>query len=273
MYGRRFRKVKKKPIKKKFGYRNVRKKYRKNLLINPFRNLSMLPSRLKTKCYMQFSGTFDTLTGPTVGYAIAVKASSLLNPFDIQATTSNGLLDPTGSFDQTTDVPYGLSRLLNMTGTATAPYDNYRVFASSIAVNMNPNDADDDFVVSVYPLDIVETLKATSATRMLDPVWFGQVPNRVGPKQININDTNRNRILKNYCTTSKILGITKRSVQDNDTTAANGNSSPVAWWNWIISFRNLKNQNFQDKINIVIKVQYWIELFGVHELGQSIIKQ
>lgn len=222
---------------------------------------------------MQFSGMFDTQTGSAFGYAIAVKGSSMLNPFDIQSSVSNGLLLPSGSFDQTTDVPYGLSRLLNMTGTATAPYDNYRVFASSISVNMNPNDQDDDFVVSVYPLDVVETVKPTSAARMIDPVYFGQVPNRVGPKQINLNDTDKNRYLRNYCTTSKILGLTKRAVQDSPTVAANGNTSPTAWWNWIISFRNLKNQAFGDNINIIIRVQYWIELFGIHELGQSIIKQ
>lgn len=240
---------------------------RKNpvILKNPFNNVSMLPGRFHTKCYTTFYGTLD-LTGLAAGIAgnIFVKSNSIWQPWN-SVTANNNLLTGVDSFDYQNSAPYGLSQFLGQPATTTCPYQNYRVYSSKINVELISQTNTDNTICVINPMDI----NSLTGTNYKSWDYVSCAPDRKMSK-IAVHDTH-SAYVKNYTTTARTLGVSKSSIQDNSNYAASAGADPVTKTIWNVMFSlTSPNNNWTNELHLRIKVMYWIELFGLNEVSQTI---
>lgn len=236
------------------------------ILKNPFNNLSMLPARFHTTCYCNFGGFIDTpdFAGPQP-VTLIIRLNSLHNPYSSALFDNSFMIPINTSWVYTTASPYGLARFLGQPNAGTAPYQNYRVYASEVIITAVANDQTDNFIMTVVPCDSNSLVLANA----VDYTYQSQAPNRRVSK-VAVHDTNQVSV-RNYATAARTLGITKRSVQDNDTTAATAGAEPSALAIWLVNlFKTNGTEAWERSVSIKIRVKYWIELFGLNEFTQSI---
>lgn len=226
----RFRKSRRQPVrrfKKRFGTR-------KTSYVN--RNRTIVPDQFFTK--VRYTD-FDIL-------ADAGGAAKLQNYF------GNGIYKPKNT---TLADPFGITEY-------AALYTWYTVFASSIKVTYTNNNGV-DCILLVFPDDSQGSYAAASFTTLnfTNGIPYAHKKWVTGVNSTSAGGTMGTGSIKHFMDTSKIEGITKRRVIDDDLYSSTvGTANPNKTWNWNVMAAPVDFTSSWS-INCFIEITYYVKFF------------
>jgi len=208
------------------------------------------PPRYRTKFHIGNSGEISA--GSKTG-VYNIWFNGLAKPFDM--TPLSGLFSmPNPLVDITMQTCVGYNNLCSSTG----PYSGYRVFASSITVQMIPYAVDDAVMIVVLP-----QVYDAGAT----PVPASSLVAQDLPYSKNkVSMTNQlGSPLRNMQTVHKLYGV-KKNVPADDISGhfdSFSQDNPDSQALWTIAWNTLNNTNLTEAVLWKIDVTYYVELFDV----------
>lgn len=76
-------------------------------------------------------------------------------------------------------------------------------------------------------------------------------------------------VIKSYMSTSKIYGLGKRAVKDENDFSAAVTANPVSEWHWKMYVWNGTGSTSTSYITMSVKITYYVKFFGRKTLSQS----
>lgn len=243
---------------KKTMYRKKRKgvinsKNRDLMIYRPYNN-NPFPQRLRTNFICE--GTYALSNVLYTNKIIDVKMNSMFLPFNV-ATSGTGAIVYGGPLTVATLYPTGMSALIQSTGNP-APYTSYRVYGSSIEVNLLPDSTGDIMQCVVLPY-------AVNHAGVTDDIFHCQSLPFAKSQFCNASFIQANKI-KNYITPAQYFGLDPKALlYDVSQTTATPLTDPLNLIYWRVIFNNPDNIANNSQGSIRIKVKYYTELFWQSE--------
>lgn len=202
-----------------------------------------MPDRFQTK-----ATTYGklVLTNPFMSSHGAILGNTLFTPWDnAESGFFSGITPNYATLD-----PVGINALLN--GNL---YQSYRVFASSINIRVANQDVNHQLEIAVIP-STVNVSGVTMNTLVPQP----------GCKLMTCTNSKTN-ILKHYCTSHKVFGITARAIKDDVSGQMDGSlsSGPSATWLWWVFAQTTDQQNSAANLILDISVTYYFECWNLQK--------
>lgn len=142
--------------------------------------------------------------------------------------------------------------------TLSQVYSKYKVYGSSITCYVNSDLAQ---TVGLAIVPTTDPLAApTSQYEILDlprSVW------RLIPA-VNINT----KIVSHNASTSQILGLISRQIEDNDYSSAI-NTNPAQQWFWNLYAFNVNSAQLNVNLNVVVQIQYDVKFYDRVDIGST----
>ena len=123
-----------------------------------------------------------------------------------------------------------------------APYERYRVYASSITVQ-----AVNEQVGSALMLTVIPASEITTFTTSVYPL---EIPYARGARLIGVGGIFTAKV-QHHMSTSKILGLRPREILDQDYSALKG-ANPSSIWYWQLVVQNLSAENILTSLQVII---------------------
>lgn len=223
------REIKKRKYATKVAKKTNSRRYRKAMNVGlPIPYPSSFRTTLKYADYMQIT---QTTAGTPVSYQFLM--NSLYD------------CDYTGTGHQ----PYFFDQLCNST-----MYQRYTVFGCKVIITATSNN----------PCEILVRPSISTTP----PTNISLESERPKSKSIMINNGQNSRTLSQYYSISKIWGVAKRKVSDEDSFTGTYNSSPAS-----PAFLNIMVYNpdasYTVTANIHIRLKFYCKLYDRHPVGQS----
>lgn len=139
-------------------------------------------------------------------------------------------------------------------------YQRYRVYGSSIRVDISNASATTTVCALVYPAADNSTSAATIS-------HAAELPRSGQMKMVGIQQRFP-AMIKRYASTAQVLGYTKQAVRNDDTTSALYTSNPLRLWYWDIVTESADLAAVMNCL-FVVKLTYYVEFFDPFINAQS----
>lgn len=236
-YYRRYRKPAT-ATRKRYWRRAKKLKYKKRFAkasIKQLKRGTIIPDRYF--CRLKFNQTLDYR--PTVA-----------NPTSRQLWRGNSAYDPdqTGLGGQ----PLGFDQIM-------ALYDNYRIYASSIKIQIMPlSTGSGNFIKwSLYP--------SNTPSNDVSPDIGAEHP--YAKSDFSASANQNFRTIRNFMSTKRILGY--KNIMTNDNFIGTAGTNPTSQWYWILDYLTVGGVNNIDPGYLNVTITYYCEFFNRKDLAQS----
>lgn len=163
----------------------------------------------------------------------------------------NSLFDP--DYTSTGHQPYYFDQIANI-------YSRYRVYASSIHVELMNNVGTSPVTLTVIPSTNIVTVTAGT--------YFEEYPRAKSAKLLGVSGYQTSQV-RHRVTTTEILGLRGSQINDEDYSALTG-SNPLQLWYWTIAARDLNPTNVS--ITLKVTLRFDCEFFDRIEVTPSFLK-
>lgn len=238
---------KKKPYKKKYY---TKQKYGGYMaLVNRIPNKNLMPPQFRAKATLELSFQITAANIPNTGAGgnpygfFYVKHNTPYQPLNTAAFIGGQIpLTFMGGYT-INDSAQNLTQLLGITGV----YQRYRVTASSIMIQASGNLFDMSYVITPVITNI--------------PADFRQCANsQCASKTLNTSPNTKNYI-KNYCTTAKVVGVSRQAVTTDDDFVGTILTVPALATYWQICIANLSQTLRVSQLDLNMKLIHYCEFF------------
>lgn len=217
---------------------------------------SQVPVPQRYRCKFVTSVQFNMIVGAggAASGIIPVKMNSIFHPWANSGLGAN----PYANFGPQavgTLQPSGYASLINAN-----LYKRWRVYSSAIELKFNPSAQADTLIVAVTPSDN-PAIPTSSAQAQQQPYC-----------KFRIQQSNQIGVVKNYITQHKLVGATKRAIEDDLSGNFQGNAGgdPADVLYWVINWSTVDTLANTTPIICEIKLTYYCELFG--DFGAALLE-
>nr|WAE42364.1 MAG: capsid protein [Cressdnaviricota sp.] len=253
----RHRRTRKRTTRKRVSRRKSSRRKSSNKISNqmityiPKGMWSPFPPAYRTKFHCNITGA---VPAGAVGASYCTSVNRLFLPYasNVWGSVSDwpGMLGP---LTTSTINPIGLTQLLGNTTGSTSPYQNYRVYKSTITVQLLPGSDVDNIDVTIVPVPISSVASSSYDAALMQP--YSKT------KMFSANQLGRP--LSNSISVSKLWGIRPQAIKDDLTTQFTGSETggPSQTGVWHVWVQTPDNVALAADVSYRVSMTYYAELW------------
>lgn len=227
-----------------------------------------LPPKYRTKFTAKFFGSVPAAAG-SASRTWLVNFNDPSLPF---AYTGTGTF---GASTNLFDAPSIANNTLNPTGFTTLwntnMYQAARVYSSSIALEMIPSALADTVEAYIMPISAIPAAGFVVGTSNYMALSQPLTKSQIFSSSKTNNIKNKGQLV-NYCSQHKLLGVSKRAIEDDlsgnyEIDLANNTPNPLVPTYWQLGYDTLNKADLATFLDYRISVTYYVELYSLN-VGQ-----